>query len=67
MQPIESLDFIAVSKQPELFRSAGRFILFPQMEASAGQNLAEAPPWVLHASFVGGPKRLPIRVKLRPA
>lgn len=54
MQPIESLDFIAVSKQPELFRSAG-------------QNLAEAPPWVLHASFVGGPKRLPIRVKLRPA
>jgi cytochrome P450 len=37
-------DIIAVSKQPELFRSAGRFILFPEAAAPAGQGLAEAPP-----------------------
>jgi len=37
-------DIITVSKQPELFRSAGRFILFPEMTTGEGQDLAAAPP-----------------------
>jgi cytochrome P450 len=37
-------DIITVSKQPDLFRSAGRFILFPDAAAPAGQSLEEAPP-----------------------
>jgi cytochrome P450 len=37
-------DIIEVSKQPERFRSAGRFILFPEMSGGAGQGLEEAPP-----------------------
>jgi len=36
-------DIIEVSKQPEKFRSAGRFILFPEM-AGGSDDLAEAPP-----------------------
>jgi cytochrome P450 len=37
-------DVVEVSKQPDLFRSAGRFILFPEMTAGAGPDLAERPP-----------------------
>ena len=37
-------DIIEISKQPGLFRSAGRFILFPEATALAGQSLEEAPP-----------------------
>ena len=37
-------DIIEVSKQPGLFRSAGRFILFPEMTGAGGQGLEEAPP-----------------------
>jgi cytochrome P450 len=37
-------DIIEVSKQPGLFRSAGRFILFPEMENPSGQSLEENPP-----------------------
>jgi cytochrome P450 len=36
-------DIIEVSKQPERFRSAGRFILFPEL-MSEGASLEEAPP-----------------------
>lgn len=36
-------DIIQVSKQPDLFRSAGRFILFPE-RFGEGASLAEAPP-----------------------
>ncbi len=36
-------DIIEVSKQPELFRSAGRFILFPEME-NLGDDLESNPP-----------------------
>ena len=40
-------DIIEVSKQPELFRSAGRFILVPrppEVEASEDDGLSEDPP-----------------------
>ncbi len=40
-------DIIEVSKQPELFRSAGRFILVPrppELESSEGDGLSENPP-----------------------
>jgi len=37
-------DIVEVSKQPEKFRSFGRFILFPEMAQPAGQSLEEAPP-----------------------
>ena len=37
-------DIIEVSKQPALFQSAGRFILFPDAVAPPGQTLEEAPP-----------------------
>ncbi len=37
-------DIIEVSKQPARFRSAGRFILFPDGAAAPGQSLEEAPP-----------------------
>jgi cytochrome P450 len=36
-------DIIEVSKQPKRFRSAGRFILFPEMDGTGG-SLEEAPP-----------------------
>lgn len=36
-------DVIEVSKQPKLFRSAGRFILFPEME-NAEDDLEKNPP-----------------------
>jgi len=36
-------DIIEVSKQPKIFRSAGRFILFPEAQG-AGASLEEAPP-----------------------
>jgi cytochrome P450 len=36
-------DISLISKQPEKFRSAGRFILFPEL-AGGGQQLEEAPP-----------------------
>jgi len=37
-------DIIEVSKQPEKFRSAGRFILFPEEAESLGASLEEDPP-----------------------
>ena len=37
-------DITEVSTQPETFRSAGRFILFPEMPAAAGPSLEEEPP-----------------------
>jgi cytochrome P450 len=37
-------DIVEVSKQPEKFRSAGRFILFPEMGLLEGPNLEEDPP-----------------------
>jgi cholest-4-en-3-one 26-monooxygenase len=37
-------DIIEVSKQPKLFRSAGRFILFPEAASVSGASLEEAPP-----------------------
>jgi len=37
-------DIIEVSKQPERFRSAGRFILFPEEAESMGPSLEEDPP-----------------------
>jgi cytochrome P450 len=37
-------DVIEVSTQPERFRSAGRFILFPEAAAVPGQSLEENPP-----------------------
>ncbi len=37
-------DIIEVSTQPEKFRSAGRFILFPEAAALPGQSLEENPP-----------------------
>jgi cytochrome P450 len=38
-------DVIEVSSQPEKFKSEGRFILFPELEAGLGaDNLAENPP-----------------------
>ena len=37
-------DIIEVSKQPEKFRSAGRFILFPEQAEAMGASLEEAPP-----------------------
>lgn len=37
-------DIIEVSTQPEVFRSAGRFILFPEAPPEAGPTLEEAPP-----------------------
>lgn len=37
-------DVIEVSKQPARFRSAGRFILFPEVAAPFGESLEEAPP-----------------------
>lgn len=37
-------DIVEVSKQPEKFRSAGRFILFPEIAQPAGQSLEENPP-----------------------
>lgn len=40
----KSADIIEVSKQPEIFRSAGRFILFPEEPESEGGSLEEDPP-----------------------
>ncbi len=37
-------DIIEVSKQPEVFKSEGRFILFPEMDGAPGQSLEENPP-----------------------
>jgi hypothetical protein len=37
-------DITLISKQPEKFRSAGRFILFPELANPGGQSLEEAPP-----------------------
>jgi len=37
-------DIVEVSSQPERFRSAGRFILFPEAAALPGQSLEENPP-----------------------
>ena len=37
-------DIIEVSTQPETFRSAGRFILFPEEASSPGASLEENPP-----------------------
>jgi cytochrome P450 len=37
-------DIIEVSTQPEKFRSAGRFILFPEITDPNGGNLEEKPP-----------------------
>ena len=37
-------DIVEVSKQPEKFRSFGRFILFPEATALDGESLEEAPP-----------------------
>jgi cytochrome P450 len=38
-------DVVEVSKQPDKFRSAGRFILFPEMSGGGGAaSLAEDPP-----------------------
>lgn len=37
-------DIIEVSKQPKVFRSAGRFILFPELAEAGGPSLEEAPP-----------------------
>jgi len=37
-------DIVEVSKQPELFRSAGRFVLFPEARIGDGESLAEKPP-----------------------
>jgi cytochrome P450 len=37
-------DIIEVSKQPEKFRSAGRFILFPEAAEAMGPSLEEDPP-----------------------
>jgi cytochrome P450 len=38
-------DIVEISKQPDKFRSAGRFILFPELEGGMGaENLAENPP-----------------------
>jgi len=37
-------DIIEVSKQPEVFKSEGRFILFPELEGAPGQSLEENPP-----------------------
>lgn len=37
-------DIIEVSKQPARFRSAGRFLLFPETAEASGQTLEEAPP-----------------------
>jgi cytochrome P450 len=37
-------DIVEVSTQPDKFRSAGRFILFPEAAALPGQSLEENPP-----------------------
>ncbi len=37
-------DIIEVSKQPDLFKSDGRFILLPELLNPAGETLAENPP-----------------------
>jgi cytochrome P450 len=37
-------DIVEVSKQPEKFKSAGRFILFPEQEAGQTAMFAEDPP-----------------------
>ncbi|MBW2417880.1 MAG: cytochrome P450 [Deltaproteobacteria bacterium] len=37
-------DIVEVSKQPDKFRSAGRFILFPELASGAGPSLEEEPP-----------------------
>jgi cytochrome P450 len=37
-------DIVEVSKQPEKFRSAGRFILFPELLSEGGETLEEDPP-----------------------
>jgi cytochrome P450 len=37
-------DIIEVSTQPEKFRSAGRFILFPESDLGTGESLASNPP-----------------------
>ena len=37
-------DIVEVSKQPELFRSFGRFILLPELEAAEGESLEENAP-----------------------
>jgi cytochrome P450 len=37
-------DIVEVSRQPEIFRSAGRFILFPESQIGEGDGLAENPP-----------------------
>jgi cytochrome P450 len=37
-------DIIEVSTQPEKFRSAGRFILFPEADLGAAESLASNPP-----------------------
>ena len=37
-------DIIEVSKQPKIFRSAGRFILFPEMQGAGSDRLEESPP-----------------------
>jgi cytochrome P450 len=37
-------DIIEVSKQPGLFKSEGRFILFPEVGNQPGESLAENPP-----------------------
>ena len=37
-------DIIEVSKQPDTFKSEGRFILFPEVGGTPGESLAENPP-----------------------
>jgi cytochrome P450 len=37
-------DIVEVSKQPQKFRSAGRFILFPELLNESGETLEENPP-----------------------
>ncbi|MBX3023551.1 cytochrome P450 [bacterium] len=37
-------DIIEVSSQPEIFRSAGRFILFPEAASGFGPSMEEEPP-----------------------
>lgn len=37
-------DIIEVSSQPEIFRSAGRFILFPEAASGFGPTMEEQPP-----------------------
>ena len=37
-------DIVEVSKQPELYKSDGRFILLPELQSPEGDSLAENPP-----------------------